>query len=42
MHVIRTQSAQELEVMVILVNHSPEMANIGRIVQDWSPAWNNV
>ena len=37
MHVIRTQSAKEIEVMVIPVNHSPEMANIERILQDWSP-----
>ena len=37
MHVIRTQSAKELEVMIILVNHSPEMTNIKRILQDWSP-----
>lgn len=38
MHVIRIHSAPELEVMAILVNHSPDMANIERIVQDWSPA----
>ena len=37
MHVIRTQSVQELKVMVIPDNHSPEMANIERILQDWSP-----
>ena len=31
------QSAKEIEVMVIPVNYSPEMANIERILQDWSP-----
>lgn len=36
MHVIRTQSAKEIEVMVIPVNHSPKMVNIERILQDWS------